>query len=451
MSDAMATNEALGAPNPAGQLAVRPPAETSDAERSAGNAEELAPMLAREGLTLEEVLPSDAGGWVRMLSALETEDRSWPFGALAEIVDAFVLDSTAMPTSAPRAVKIDVDADAQGSVTRFTVAADGAGMTQAQMAALVGAPGAHDSMPEQGALRGGGGNISPALLQTGRACLAVTRAAEDSSIGRAVMALVSREPLVGGGGGGGLGGGRGNYVMPLTVVNAEGKPVAGGLRAGAWLANRCVNVQKRGDPSGSGGGAVADPASDAHAGEGGWFEGTVERVDVQAAKVSFVVQEADEGDGGGSLHIGMKPWRVRKRDGSGWWSPNEAVWQAMRRRVSEDAWQRALEWLEAGVVGTLLIIEDMTRPGLLLAQREPGGVSGGGGGGAVVDVTLASGAGGTVAGRSGGWAGEDSAALPLASSLSAYLEVLYKGRQAELLLCGELLSEINMCENMCLI
>jgi hypothetical protein len=225
MSDAMATNEALGAPNPAGQLAVRPPAETSDAERSAGNAEELAPMLAREGLTLEEVLPSDAGGWVRMLSALETEDRSWPFGALAEIVDAFVLDSTAMPTSAPRAVKIDVDADAQGSVTRFTVAADGAGMTQAQMAALVGAPGAHDSMPEQGALGGGGGNISPALLQTGRACLAVTRAAEDSSIGRAVMALVSREPLVGGGGGGGLGGGRGNYVMPLTVVNAEGKPV----------------------------------------------------------------------------------------------------------------------------------------------------------------------------------------------------------------------------------
>ena len=36
----------------------------------------LGAALAAQGVTLEEVLPSDAGGWVRMLSALETEDRS---------------------------------------------------------------------------------------------------------------------------------------------------------------------------------------------------------------------------------------------------------------------------------------------------------------------------------------------------------------------------------------
>ena len=63
-----------------------------------------------------------------------------------------------------------------------------------------------------------GASIAPALLQTSRVCLCVSRAAEDSSIGRAVMALVCKEPLVEGGGGGGGGGGRGNYVVPLAVV-----------------------------------------------------------------------------------------------------------------------------------------------------------------------------------------------------------------------------------------
>jgi hypothetical protein len=36
----------------------------------------LGAALAAQGVTLEEVLPTDAGGWVRMLSALDTEDRS---------------------------------------------------------------------------------------------------------------------------------------------------------------------------------------------------------------------------------------------------------------------------------------------------------------------------------------------------------------------------------------
>ena len=262
----------------AGQLAGQPIANLGESQPSGGAGEELERTLAREGLLLEEVLPSDAGGWVRMLGALETQDRSWPFGALAEIIDPFVLDSSAMPTSTPRAVKIDVDAGAEGAVEGIVVVADGVGMTQDQVAALLGAPAADDSVPGGGGTgsgSGGGGNISPALLQTGRVCLAVTRAAEDSSIGRAMMALVSTGPLVGGGGGGGLGGGRGNYVMPIAVVNADGKPVAGGVRAGSWLSSRRVNVQKRGDPSGSDGGV--DDADDAHAGEGRWKEDRVKR------------------------------------------------------------------------------------------------------------------------------------------------------------------------------
>ena len=47
------------------------------------------------------------------------------------------------------------------------------------------------------------------------------------------------------------------------------------------------------------------------------------------------------------------------------------------------------------------------------------------------------GAGGVAAGARGRWAGPESRDLPVTSSLLAYLEVLYKGRQAELLLCGK--------------
>ena len=55
-------------------------------------------------------------------------------------------------------------------------------------------------------------------------------------------------------------------------VNAEGRAVAGGVRGGMWMQNRRVNVQKRGNPLGSDGG-VTKYADDAHAGEGGWFQG----------------------------------------------------------------------------------------------------------------------------------------------------------------------------------
>jgi hypothetical protein len=36
----------------------------------------LGAVLAQQDLRLEEVLPSEPGGWVRILSALETQDRS---------------------------------------------------------------------------------------------------------------------------------------------------------------------------------------------------------------------------------------------------------------------------------------------------------------------------------------------------------------------------------------
>ena len=58
-------------------------------------------------------------------------------------------------------------------------------------------------------------------------------------------------------------------------MNAEGKPLAGGIRGGSWLTSRRVNVQKRGDSSGSDGG-VTD-VNDAHVGEGGWFQGRSSR------------------------------------------------------------------------------------------------------------------------------------------------------------------------------
>ena len=70
---------------------------------------------------------------------------------------------------------------------------------------------------EQGIGAWGRGTIAPALLHMAGVSLLVSRAAEESGVGSAVMALVSREPLVAGGGGGGLGAGRGNYVVPLAA------------------------------------------------------------------------------------------------------------------------------------------------------------------------------------------------------------------------------------------
>jgi hypothetical protein len=90
---------------------------------------------------------------------------------------------------------------------------------------------------------GGGGNlgtIAPAMLHTARVGLVVTRGTEDSSIGRAVMALVTREPLVEGGGGGGLGAGRGNYILPLAVVRVCG-PIASALLWSCAVARRVAH------------------------------------------------------------------------------------------------------------------------------------------------------------------------------------------------------------------
>jgi hypothetical protein len=164
------------------------------------------------------------------MSALDSEDRSWPFGSLAEVLDPFVLDGASGALGAtPRVIKMDVNTDAHGLVSGLSVEVTGSGMTQAQVIGLLGAPADERVCSGRGGSGGrlGGASIAPALLQTARVCLAVSRAAEDSSIGRAVVALVSREKLVGGAGGGGGGMGRGNYVVPLAIVNAEGKPIAG--------------------------------------------------------------------------------------------------------------------------------------------------------------------------------------------------------------------------------
>lgn len=42
---------------------------------SAAASGSLGAVLAQQGLTLEQVLPSDPGGWVRILSAIDNEDR----------------------------------------------------------------------------------------------------------------------------------------------------------------------------------------------------------------------------------------------------------------------------------------------------------------------------------------------------------------------------------------
>ena len=118
-----------------------------------------------------------------------------------------------------------------------------------------------------------------------------------------------------------------------------------------------------------------------------------------------------------------------------------------------------MDWLKGGSVGTLLILEDMTYPGQLVTVNT-GGQRGGGGAAAgegVIDVEIVGGMAGPgsendgrlsdgkgilsegrrSARHGGGWIGPESAALPVTSSLLAYLEILYKGRQAELLLCGK--------------
>ena len=362
-------------------------AANGDPAESAPESLSLGATLAEQGLTLEEVLPSDPGGWVRTLSALNSDERSCSFGALAEILDPFVLDhSSGVAACTPRVIKVDVNAGTDGAVHGISVAVEGAGLTQAQISAMLGAPA--DTPVLGGSSDEGLGkrSIAPAILQTAQVCLAVTRAAEDSSIGRAVMALVLREPMVAGAGGGGPGEGKGNYQLPLAMVNSEGNPIAGSVVTGPWLTNRRVNVLKRGDPAGLDGGVSC--SFDAHAGEMGWVQGKVSRVDVQSARASFVVQESDD-DSGDHAHIGLRPWRVEKKGGGGWWSPNEEVWREMRKRVSDSCWGHAIQWLQTGAVGTLLIMEDMSRPGKLVIEREGGGRSSTGGRDEVIDVKVA--------------------------------------------------------------
>ena len=121
------------------QAAVAASLQTSAVNAASSAPRCLSSVLAQEGLTLEEVLPSDAGGWVRMMSALDSEDRSWPFGSLAEVLDPFVLDGASGALGAtPRVIKVDVNTDAHGLVSGLSVEVTGSGMTQAQVIGLLG-------------------------------------------------------------------------------------------------------------------------------------------------------------------------------------------------------------------------------------------------------------------------------------------------------------------------
>jgi hypothetical protein len=156
---------------------------------------------------------------------------------------------------------------------------------------------------------------------------------------------------------------------------------------------------------------------------------SVSRVDVQAARASFVVSEDSVGGVADQVHIGMKPWRVEKKGGEGWWSPNEEILQEMRKRVSTVTWSRAVEWLQRGAVGTLLILEDVSHDSVQM-RAVRGNERGGCAAGEIVDLNILPGVAGDAAGkgllRLGRWVGDESPDLPLTSSFAAYLEFLYK-------------------------
>ena len=51
---------------------------------------------------------------------------------------------------------------------------------------------------------------------------------------------------------------------------------------------------------------------------------------------SFSFREDGEAGEGNQVHVDeTKSWRLEKRGGGGWWSPNEEVWCEMRKRVSD--------------------------------------------------------------------------------------------------------------------
>ena len=127
------------------------------------------------------------------------------------------------------------------------------------------------------------------------------------------------------------------------------------------------------------------------------------------------------------VHIGMKPWRVATKVGEGWWSPNEEILLEMRKRVSAATWSRAVEWLQRGGTGTLVILEDVLQDTFRLRAVRDGD---GSGTGEIVDLNILPGAAEDAADKGlpslGRWVGEESPDLPLASSFAAYLEFLYK-------------------------
>ena len=110
------------------------------------------------------------------------------------------------------------------------------------------------------------------------------------------------------------------------------------------------------------------------------------------------------------VHIGMKPWRVEKKGGEGWWSPNEEILQEMRKRVSTVTWSRAVEWLQRGAVGTLLILEDVSHDSVKM-RAVRGNERGGCAAGEIVDLNILPGVAGDAADkglpRLGRWVGDD--------------------------------------------
>ena len=122
----------------------------------------------------------------------------------------------------------------------------------------------------------------------------------------------------------------------------------------------------------------------------------------------------------------MLSWGGGEKGGGGWWSPNEEIVQEMRKRVSTGTWSRAVEWLQRGGVGTLVILEDVSQDTCRLRAVRDGD---GSGAGDIVDLNILPRAAESAADKGlslGQWVGEESPDLPLISSFAAYLEFLYK-------------------------
>ena len=122
------------------------------------------------------------------------------------------------------------------------------------------------------------------------------------------------------------------------------------------------------------------------------------------------------------------------RSEDGWWSPCEFSWRVIWERLSDATKFKVHDWTHSSLTGTWLILDELILESFLSETKEIGASSDSSSLG--WDVTIAD-ADYLKQCVCSGWMTEEHGSLPVLTSLSSLLQVLYKSRQVAIVLLGQ--------------